>query len=118
MQLVRKYFYDERHLTDLVRCCIIVDSIDDARKFVTKLFERSSFFGVATGAEDGGEKDDDEEAPLPIAGSGHAVPKIFNICKVTAEPSFLCARFRALIFRSLEALVCLHSGDNSDRRIN
>ena len=102
MQLVRKYFYDERHLTDLVRCCIIVDSIDDVRKFVTKLFERSSLFGGSSGAEDEGEKrDDDEEALLPVADSGHAEPKIFTICKVTAEPSFLCARFRALTFRSV-----------------
>jgi hypothetical protein len=86
-QLVRKYFYDARHLTDLVRCCIIVDSIDDARNVISKMFERSSLFGCPSGDEDEGEPmDDDEEALLPMGGSSRAEQKKFIICKVTSQP--------------------------------
>ena len=43
-KVARKYYYDPRHLTDLVRCCILLESIADVRRVWDMIFKMSSVF--------------------------------------------------------------------------
>ena len=87
-KLARKYYFDARHLTDLVRCCILVDSISDVRDILDRIFERSRVFGS------------DSNQPQPQGPRGQGSPaagggggggqekeqkQFFKLCKVKDE---------------------------------
>ncbi len=76
-KVARKYYSDPQHLTDVVQCCIVLKCIDDLRRVLDQLFERSVIFsentvgnaearrtGVEDGEEQPDEKEEHEEAPL------------------------------------------------------
>ena len=44
-KVARKYYYNPRHLTDLVRCCILLESITDLRRVLDLIFNMSCVFG-------------------------------------------------------------------------
>ena len=48
-KVVRKYHRDARCLTDLVRCCILLESIEDVRRALSQILEISVVFGEEEG---------------------------------------------------------------------
>lgn len=93
-KVARKYLYDAHHLTDLVRCCILVDSISDARRVLDHLFGISFVFGSEShsSTREGNKKNADggveafEVLPADVGraggGDGHPKQRMFNLCKV------------------------------------
>jgi len=67
-KVVRRFYRDPRCLTDIVRCCILLESIADVRKALDALFKASTIHWGHTGTEK-------EKSDL-----GHE--KWFRICKV------------------------------------
>jgi len=80
----RKYYYDPRHLTDLVRCCILLESITDAKRVLDLIFKMSSVFGEeAPGdAEENETPNEYQEALLGRSRDSNQEPKVFKLCKV------------------------------------
>ena len=69
-KVARKYYYDPRHLTDLVRCCVVCEYIRDVRRLLDQIFELCSIFGeeASGNVERNDTQNEDEEALL---GGGH-----------------------------------------------
>jgi hypothetical protein len=65
-KVARKYYYDPRHLTDLVRCCVLVESITDVNRVLDLVFTLSAVFGEEVSVTAGRNKTigEDEEALL------------------------------------------------------
>jgi len=70
-KVVRRCYRDARCLTDLVRCCIVLESIADVRKALDAIFDSSTVHH--------GLKDKDNEHTKLLDGSDK---KLFKICKV------------------------------------
>jgi len=83
-KVARKYYYDPRHLTDLVRCCILLESVSDVRRVLDHIFKLSLVFGEeASNSAEGNEPiNEDEEALLGGGGDNDQKPTIFKLCKV------------------------------------
>ena len=74
-KVARKYYYDPRHLTDLVRCCILLDSITDVRRVLDLVFALSSVFGEeASGTDERNESFREDEETL-LGGSSDSNPQ-------------------------------------------
>ena len=75
-KVARKYYYDARHLTDLVRCCVVCESISDVRRVLDQICELSIIFGEeAAGNPDRNDtKDEDEKPLLGGGGDGNSKP--------------------------------------------
>ena len=83
-KVARKYFYDPRLLTDLVRCCVVCESITEVRQVLDLIFELSAVFGEETSANVAGNEttNEDEETLLGRSSDDNRKPKVFKLCKV------------------------------------
>ena len=74
-KVARKYYYDPRHLTDLVRGCILLDSLADVRRVLDLVFALSTVFGEeASGAAERMNSVQEDEDSL-FGSSGNSNPK-------------------------------------------